>query len=95
MAAPFDTLFVLGKGPDHFENVTIHMKLAQVEKSKRGKSVEIILMHDAAFWAQKDGMGKDLKAAPPDDDMTVEERMAKLISSIYFRCSQFHRFVHM
>ena len=49
----FDTLFVFGRGPELFENVTIHMKLAQLERSKRGKEVEIMLMHDAAWWAQK------------------------------------------
>jgi len=35
-------------------------------------------MHDAAWWAQKNGKGQNLTAAAPDDDMTVEQRMAKL-----------------
>ena len=78
---PFDTLFILGRGPELFENITIHFKLAQLEASRRKKSVEIVLMHDAVWWAQKDGKGKELVAAAPDDDMTVEERMRKLIET--------------
>jgi len=39
---PFDTMFFLGRGPELFENVTIHFKLAQLEASKRGKSVEVL-----------------------------------------------------
>ena len=27
----FDTLFFLGRGPEQFENITIHFKLAQLE----------------------------------------------------------------
>ena len=38
--APFDTLFILGRGPDLFENITIHIKLAQLEASIRKKKVE-------------------------------------------------------
>jgi len=77
---PFDTLFVLGRGPELFENVTIHLKLATLESVKRGKKVEVVLMHDAVWWAQKDGKGKELYAAPPEDDVTLEQRVEKLLS---------------
>ena len=71
---PIDTLFFLGRGPpreDPQENITIHLKIATMEQVKRGKKVEVILMHDATWWAEKDGEYGGLKAAAPDDDMTV------------------------
>ena len=57
VTSSFDTLFYIGRGPELFENITLHFKLAQLERSKRGKTVEVILMHDAAWWAEKDGKG--------------------------------------
>ena len=71
-----DTLFFLGRGPpreDPQENITIHLKLAMLERTKRKKKVEVILMHDAAWWAAKDSKYAGLKAAAPDDDMTVKQ----------------------
>merc|ERR1711907_387225 len=79
-APEFDTMFFLGRGPffagapnpTGHENITIHFKLAQCECSKRGKKVEIVLMHDAAWWAEAQGEYGDLRAEAPDDDMTVK-----------------------
>ena len=33
--------------------------------------VEIVLMHDAAWWAEAEGEFGGLRAEAPDDDMTV------------------------
>ena len=58
-------------------------RLISVKKTKKStKKVEIVLMHDAAWWSQTNGKGKDLVAAAPDNDMDLESRMRKLVPSL-------------
>ena len=71
---PIDSLFVIGYGKNREEKVTMAFAFANLEVAKPDKRVEIILIYEGAPMAVE-GRAREIAAAPPFDEMGLEQRM--------------------